>query len=65
MPFTDEELRGMTDVSRVRKIYKLNAGGGGKKGVLNGVSGVGKEENERRDLEVLVLGAMALRSVTN
>jgi len=62
----------MTDVARVRKIYKLNSGGGGSKknGQVNGMSveglGVsGTKEGERKDLEVLVLGAMALRGVTN
>jgi len=38
-------------------------GGGGKK--LNGmVNGTGNEEQERRELEILILGAMALRGVS-
>lgn len=65
----------MTDVARVKKIYKLNSGGVGK-GVsvassvaslnLNGgLNGAGNEEGGRRELEVLVLGYMALRGSTN
>jgi EKC/KEOPS complex subunit CGI121/TPRKB len=65
----------MTDVVRVRKIYKLNSSGGGggkKKGPVNGGggeglngNGVGSEVDERKDLEISVLGCMALRVVTN
>jgi EKC/KEOPS complex subunit CGI121/TPRKB len=47
----------MTDLARVRKIYKLN--GGGKNGVK--VEG----EDERKELEILVLGSIALRGSTN
>jgi EKC/KEOPS complex subunit CGI121/TPRKB len=52
----------------VRKIYKLNsAGGGGKnsKSEVSGLNGVNGSGKEVRDLEVAVLGAMALRGVTN
>jgi len=50
----------------VKKIYKLNSflGGGGKKGVVNG-NGVTGEEEERKELEMLVLGCMALRGSMN
>lgn len=68
VPFEDEEITRVTDVARVRKIYKLNAaGGGGKKKTVNGVNGVSalSAEIEKRELQVQVLGAMALRSVTN
>lgn len=55
----------MTDVARVKKLYKLSAGGGnGKKGGTSGVSNE-KAEDERKELEVMVLGAMALRGATN
>jgi len=65
--FEDEELQTMTDVARVKKVYKLNAGGGGKKGGVNGANGVGNEKgvDERKELEIIVLGAMALRGATN
>jgi len=45
----------------VRKIYKLNAGGW-KNGMTNGMK---KEEEDRKELEVLVLGCIALRGSTN
>ncbi|TVY85662.1 EKC/KEOPS complex subunit, partial [Lachnellula willkommii] len=61
--FEEEVLAGIVDVGRVRKIYKLNGGGsGGKKSVVNGVANEGEE---RRELEVSVLGAMALRGASN
>ncbi|KAB8304130.1 hypothetical protein EYC80_003550 [Monilinia laxa] len=73
--FDDEVLRSTTDIARVRKLYKLNSGGGaggGKKGVnangkANGAtaSASEKEEDERKELEIMVLGAMALRGATN
>ncbi|QSZ36379.1 hypothetical protein DSL72_006255 [Monilinia vaccinii-corymbosi] len=67
--FGDEELRSLTDVARVRKLYKLNgvgvgAGAGAKKGGVGGKDAK-NDEDERKELEVLVLGAMALRGATN
>ena len=56
--FSDEVLAEMTDLARVRKYYMLNAIGGN----------VGKDnapsKEERKELEVLVLGSMALRGAT-
>ncbi|CAD6442323.1 16432d8d-74f0-4f90-84b9-cf01ec903180 [Sclerotinia trifoliorum] len=65
VPFEDGTLSKMTDIARVKKLYKLNAsgGGGGKKGAVNGVSE--KIQDERKELEIMVLGAMALRGATN
>lgn len=76
VPFEDSVLAKMTDVPRVKKIYKLNSGGGGgakrneqvSGGRMEGLSinGMGmRTEDERKELENLVLGAMALRGVTN
>ncbi|KAF4637468.1 hypothetical protein G7Y89_g619 [Cudoniella acicularis] len=75
IPFTDSELAQISDIPRIKKIYKLNnsgnGNGGGKKKekVVNGdgVNGVGKltAEEEKKELEVQVLGAMALRGATN
>jgi EKC/KEOPS complex subunit CGI121/TPRKB len=56
----------MTDIARVKKIYKLNN--------LGGANGRGKEgtvdERDRtgqgiKEVEMLVLGSMALRGATN
>ncbi|KAA8574710.1 hypothetical protein EYC84_003960 [Monilinia fructicola] len=69
--FDDEVLRSGTDLARVRKLYKLNLAGGagaGKKGAngkANGAGASASAEDERRELEILVLGAMALRGATN
>lgn len=54
----------MTDLARVRKIYKLNAAGGGTKQAVNEVKGM-SEDDERKELEILMLGTMALRGATN
>jgi EKC/KEOPS complex subunit CGI121/TPRKB len=54
----------MTDLARIRKIYKLNAGGGGANKAFNGVKGVTAME-ESKELEIWVLGSMALRGATN
>jgi len=62
--FTDEELQNMTDLARVKKIYKINAGSsGGKKAVTNGMNGF--KVDEEKELEIWVLGSMALRGATN
>lgn len=56
----------MTDVARVKKIYKLNntaaVNGQGKQ---NGVGAGNKPDEERKELETLILGTMALRGATN
>lgn len=65
VPFDDDFIAEMTDLARVRKIYKLNnnSGSGGKKsGVVNGTS---KEKEERKDMEISILGSIALRGATN
>jgi EKC/KEOPS complex subunit CGI121/TPRKB len=64
IPFSDDELRQMTDLARMRKIYKLNNAGGGAKNAVNGVSSVNAVD-ESKELEILVLGCMALRGATN
>ncbi|KAL2063654.1 hypothetical protein VTL71DRAFT_5459 [Oculimacula yallundae] len=79
VPFTDEILAEGCDVKKVRKAYKLGAvTGPAKTGVKknknvhgemvyvgSGSGGNGMVGDERRELEVSVLAAMALRSVTN
>ena len=57
--FSDEVLAEMTDLARVRKYYKLNGIGGniGKDGATS--------KDERKEIEMLILGSMALRGATN
>ncbi|MCJ1456089.1 hypothetical protein MMC28_006447 [Mycoblastus sanguinarius] len=72
--FNDETLASMTDVGKVRKLYKLGGvGEDGSKGKRRrkdgseegsgGVHGAGEGDTgrERRELEVAILGLMALR----
>ncbi len=73
--FCDEGLRAVTDVGKVRRLYKLPLGGGeGDKGQRRRKRKDGSEEGsgevvrigkgkewERRELEVAILGLMALR----
>ena len=54
----------------MKKIYKLNSsnGGGGKKKQVNGEvngNGIMGDGEERKEIEVSVLGAMALRGSLN
>lgn len=71
VPFEDEFIAKLTDWDKVRKAYKLNAAtssgirGDGKseKGAVNGEKdGVG--ENEEKELEIQILGAMALKGAS-
>lgn len=75
MPFEDSVLQKMTDIARVKKIYKLISSGDGsgkRKGQvnravderLNGTE-AGSKVDGRTDLEISILGCMALRGVTN
>ena len=54
----------MTDLARVRKIYRLNTTNSGGKKTVNGINGT-SEVGERKEVEILVLGSMALRGATN
>ncbi len=76
IPFTDDDLTAITDIGRVKKIYKLNGNAnagsiGGKKNArkseVNGSGGAHVAERivDSKELEVLILGAMALRGATN
>ena len=59
--FSDAVLNEMTDMARVKKIYKFNpqSRAMGKK-EMDQFDAVG-EEVERKELEVIALGLMALR----
>ncbi|KAI1138102.1 hypothetical protein F5Y05DRAFT_51387 [Hypoxylon sp. FL0543] len=55
-PFTDETLQSsLTDWPKVRKYYKLNN--------VGWLDGVKDEAAKRKEMEMLVLGGMALRSL--
>ncbi|KAL9117920.1 MAG: hypothetical protein Q9187_005537 [Circinaria calcarea] len=67
-PFNDGELRGITDVGKLKKSYKLTVASKN-----NPRSSTGKKEDAdtaendeygKRELEVSILGLMALRGVT-
>ena len=60
--FSDDVLAGMTDLSRVRKVYKLNTTGPPKKREDTHVNGIDKAEmDERKEMIMSIIGAMALR----
>lgn len=58
-----EELGMACDVEKVRKLYKLGADGGAKKGkkgaVVNGDGG--EKKNSRKEMESVILGTIALK----
>ncbi len=58
--FSDAELSKMTDMARVEKTYKINSHPQvvGKEASCKGTV---KAETEKNELEVIVLGMMALR----
>ncbi|KAI0169987.1 hypothetical protein GGR52DRAFT_581181 [Hypoxylon sp. FL1284] len=57
VPFTDEALQAghLTDWAKIRKYYKLNS--------VGWLDGVQDEAVKRKEMEVLVLGGMALRGL--
>ena len=52
---TDDTLAGVTDLSKIRKYYKLNG--------LKWVEDIKDDKVKKKEIEMLVLGAMALRGV--
>lgn len=52
---TDEDIEAVTDLSKVAKYYKLNG--------LSWFDGIKDKTAKRKELEMLVLGSMALRGV--
>ncbi|KAL8713336.1 MAG: hypothetical protein Q9220_002535 [cf. Caloplaca sp. 1 TL-2023] len=75
VPFTEAEVQTLTDMAKIRKIYKLNevknanrkSGTSGKEthqadAMLNGNER--KKASERQNLEGIILGLMALRGAT-
>ncbi|KAF2679893.1 CGI-121-domain-containing protein [Lentithecium fluviatile CBS 122367] len=51
-----EELGMWADEGKIRKVYKLNGHGGGKKGAMNGAA-----KDERGELESVILGSITLK----
>lgn len=63
-----DELGMWCEVEKVRKVYKLGSadgGAGGKKGkkgaVTNGEGARNKAKDEKRDMESVILGTIALK----
>ena len=63
--FSDSALRAMTDTARVKKIYKLNYSRVNGRGKGNAVYGSDRTGQDSKELEMLILGSMALRGATN
>jgi len=66
IPFTNESLAPITDVARVRKIYKLDTPSEGTSKVKgaklpNGVSQASTVENEKKEMEKAILGLIAIK----
>lgn len=55
VPFSDEILSEITDWTKVRKYYKLNG--------IGWMDAIKDESLKRREMEMLVLGSIALRGV--
>ncbi|KAF4341791.1 hypothetical protein FBEOM_4248 [Fusarium beomiforme] len=55
LPITDDQISTTTDVPKVRKYYKLNG--------LKWLDDIKDEKAKRKEIESLVIGAMALRGV--
>lgn len=62
IPFNNESLASITDMARVRKIYKIDAPSDGKRGgkQVNGRSGRDWED-EREEIEKMILGMIAIK----
>lgn len=60
VPFDDEPLSAISDIGKIRKAYKLGAAPSAPaKAQVNGTTDSGK-----RELEISILGAMALRGAS-
>ncbi|KAI4121254.1 MAG: hypothetical protein LQ338_006472 [Usnochroma carphineum] len=79
LPFEEAQIARFTDFSKAKKIYKLTdtaksrSRGAGKRGKVSGDkdestrmvdSDSGNEKAQRKELEMMVLGLMALRGAT-
>lgn len=55
VPVTDDNIAPGTDISKVRKYYKLDG--------LNWLDSIKDETEKRKEVEILVLSAMAIRGL--
>ncbi|KAH0543579.1 hypothetical protein FGG08_002140 [Glutinoglossum americanum] len=65
--FSDNTLSKMTDMSRIRKIYKLNTSQNMSSGKRMDASGNGVDYarlDERKELETVIIGTIALRGAS-
>ena len=61
----EDTIREMTDVPRVKKVYKLNGNNAGAKKNSALTNGTGKERQEMKEMEILILGGLAMRGYSN
>ena len=63
--FTDDSMQSMHDLDRLRRVYKLTVPGKSPAGskIVNG-NRASESSLSTKDLEVSILGAMALRGAT-
>jgi EKC/KEOPS complex subunit CGI121/TPRKB len=69
LTFGDDTFKGITDVAKVRKAYKFGAGAETPKGKpaakeVNGIREGEENIDERKEVEVAIIGMMALRGAT-
>lgn len=55
LPATDDNISAATDMTKVSKYYKLNG--------LNWITAIKDAERKKREMEMVILGTMALRGV--
>jgi EKC/KEOPS complex subunit CGI121/TPRKB len=68
--FNDENLQAASDLGKIRKAYKVGSNTSRKgqskpsRSQLNGVDGIDPDLKEMKELEIAILGAIALRGAT-
>ena len=65
--FADNNIMAVSDLSRIRKVYKIAASRSASKApnaLVNGHAGSGPDLEDRQTVETAVLGAIALRGAT-
>jgi EKC/KEOPS complex subunit CGI121/TPRKB len=68
--FNNESLQAASDLGKIRKAYKIGSNMSPKgqskpsKSQLNGIDGIDPAVKEKKELEIAILGAIALRGAT-